>query len=372
MNAISRSRATSLSFLALFLLVGCGEQKQKPAIEEDAGAAQTGPQKPVLGGKLGEAVAAAESAHAAPASSSAEGPPENGVFGPGLADKTLAPGAPMKIDLMSDGAEPRVALALTPTDDEQRETIAVSLRLSAQGGGLSLEYSLALKAEKPKDEGKADAGKAKTWNVVATVAGVSPPSSVPRDVAEQIGKLKGTQLRFQMASNGVVSGLTYTLAKDADPGLEGAIRGLVDAVAVSTIPLPSKPVGVGGYWMAAERAPSYLGVDVVRYRVIRVEQIDKGKVTLSVDMRQYATRDEADLGGPGKSQKVGMERFESGGKAKVDWSAGAFLPARGETSMHIQLLARVPGAQGQPPQRAGIQTDLSATMAEGKGDKKKK
>ena len=156
--------------------------------------------------------------------------------------------------------------------------------------------------------------------------------------------------------------------------MEAAVRGLGDALAGLTTPLPVKPVGVGGYWMATDRCVSYLGLEVLRYRVFRVEKIEQGKATLTAELRQYATSDEADLGSMAPGQKLGIERFESSGKEKLEWAAGGFLPIHGETSVRMQMLARVSAAgQGGNPQKAVVQTELHANLsaAPGKGERQK-
>ena len=65
MNALLRSwAAPSAWLLALPLVLGaCGDDKKTVPANADAGA-EIGPEKPVLGGKLGAAVRAAESAQA--------------------------------------------------------------------------------------------------------------------------------------------------------------------------------------------------------------------------------------------------------------------------------------------------------------------
>jgi hypothetical protein len=369
MNAILRSRATLL--VVLGLAAGCGEDKKTITAEADAGAA--GPQKPVLEGKLGAAMRAAESAQAASsAAPGKEGPPESGVFAPGFADKAQAVGAPAKIELLGEGTEPRVALALSPSEDEQRETITVGVRQGGQGGTVALDYGLSIKIDKPKDKPKDDKPKddkapagPKTFRVVATVTGVTTAAALGKEDADRIGKLKGTELRYQIGADGNVDDIKITLAKDADPILDGNIRALANALSVANVPLPPRPVGVGGYWIVTDRGVSYLGSEVVRYRVFKVEKIEKNRATLSVDLRQYATRDELDAG---KGQKLGIDRFESSGKAKLDWSAAAFLPAQAEVSVRTQIMGHVQG--GPAGQKGAIQAELAAKMAAVEGKKK--
>lgn len=341
MNAFLRSLALSTGLLAALGLAGCGDDKKKETADADAGA--QGPQKPVLDRKLAAAVKAAESAQAAsPSKAGSDGPPENGFFGPGLADKAFPPGAPPKIEVIAEGSEPRLRLVPAPAD-EQKEKANVIVRL--QGGAIPCEYSLALKIDKPKDEKKDDKDKKadapKVWRVVGKVTAVDLPSQISRDAADKLGKLKGSEIRYTIGSGGGVSDLGYTLAKEADPGLgEAVVKGLMDTISLSMPPLPPKPIGAGGYWMVTDRASAF-GVEVVRYRVYKVEKIAGDLASLSVDVRQYATKEEAELGG----QKMNLLRFESQGKGKTDWTPAALLPARGEVAQKTGIQGTVGAGQ---------------------------
>src|SRR5262249_19812448 len=155
----------------------------------------------------------------------------------------------------------------------------------------------------------------KTFRVVASVSAVSTTANVNKDDAERIGKLKGTELRYQVGADGTVDDIKITLAKDADPLLEGNVRALANALSVANAPLPQAPVGVGGYWIVTDRGLTYLGAEVVRYRVFKVEKIEKDRATLSVEVRQYTTREELDLGAGGKAQRLLVDHFDSTGKA---------------------------------------------------------
>jgi hypothetical protein len=368
MNARSRSLAASsaLVFALAALAAGCGEEKKTATTDTDAGA--SGPQKPVLDGKLGAAVKAAETAQ--PAKGGGDGPPESGVFAAGNADKAHPPNAPAKIEVLGEGNEPRVPLALAPTEDEQKEAVSIVMR--QQGGGIPADYTLAVKQDKPKGD-KADKDKKaegpKSARVLGKIAGVTPNPQVPRELADKIGKLKGTELRYTLGPDGGASELGYTLAKDADPALgEAVVKGLVDAIGLSLPPLPSKPLGAGGFWMVTDRSSTF-GVEVVRYRVYRVEKIEKDRATLSVDVRQYAAKNEVDLGALGGNQKLGIDRFESTGKGKIEWTASGLLPARAETSVRTGVAGRTGNGQN-----GVLQAEVSAKLAAGeadKGDKKK-
>ena len=181
---------------------------------------------------------------------------------------------------MNGGTEPRVQLAYGPPGDEQRIVIQVSARLG-QGGGLpNIDFALSLKTDK-------------SGQTIATVLSATPAKEIaaqlPKDFATAVGKLKGTEIRFSMTPNGAMSAPAITLSKEADPGLEIAVKGLVEVMTLTEVPLPKDPVGVGGFWMVTDRSATF-GVDVVRYRVFKVQKADKDHATLAVDVRQYAVK----------------------------------------------------------------------------------
>jgi hypothetical protein len=366
MNALVRTWALSSALLAALGLApaGCAEEK-KTHTDTSGDAGPQGPQGAVLDGKLAAAVKAAESAQ--PSSQGkggdGDGPPESGVFGPGAADKAFPPGAPTKIELLGDGKEPRVRLVPAPAD-EQRETVSVTVKL--QGNAIPVDYVLAVKVDKPKDEKKSDGPK--VYRVAGKVAAVSLSPQLPRDLADKLGKLKGTELHYNLGADGGVGEVTYALPKDAEPALgEAVVRGLTDAIGVAMPPFPAKPVGAGAYWMVTDRSATF-GVEVVRYRAYHVEKIDKDGASLSVEVREYATKDEADLGAVAtKGPKLSLLRFESSGKGKLDWTVTGLLPARGETALRTGLAGSVEG------QQAMLQTEVSARFSAeaDKADKKK-
>jgi hypothetical protein len=352
---------------AALLAAGCTDDKKAQNTTTDGGAEQ-GPAKPVLDGKLAAVVKAAESAKPAASSANAgDGPPENGVFAAGLADKAQPPGAPPKVEVIADGKEPRVLLASAsaPTD-EQKETASVTLRI--QGGAIPVEYALALKVDKAKDDkDKKDAGpRPPGVQVRGKVTAIGLPPQVPHDLGDKLGKLKGTEIRYVIAPNGGATDLGYAVPKDADPGLgEAVVKGLVDAIGVMMPPLPTKPIGAGGYWMVTDRASNF-GVEVVRYRVYTVDKIDKDSASFSVQVRQYAAKDDADLGAIASGQKMTLQRFESNGTADLDWTAAGLLPGKGKASQRTSIAGGVSGGQ-----QGMLQAELVARFAAEASDKKK-
>src|SRR5690348_5642771 len=94
-------RFVTCLLVAPLALAACGsDNSAKPA---DAGVPD-GPQGPIVGGRLGAAIASAAAASsassAAKAKAAGDQPPETGVFPAGEADKVQPSGAPPKIDVI--------------------------------------------------------------------------------------------------------------------------------------------------------------------------------------------------------------------------------------------------------------------------------
>jgi hypothetical protein len=378
MNALSRpltrrwvAPSVALAF-AVFALPGCQDNKPS-ATAEDAGVADSGPAKPVIGGKLGAAVAAAESAQAASPSAQGggDGPPASGIFAPGAADRALPPTTPVKIEVLGEGTEPRLTLTAAPKGDEQKMVVSAGLRLGPQQGMLAIDFALTLKLDKLKEEkGKADADKGGPMRVVATVNSAAPAKELagqlPKELSDAISKLKGSEIRYQLTPEGAVADLAVQLSKGADASIEAPLQGLGEAISLLSVPVPPKPVGVGGYWLVTDHSQS-LGVDLLRYRVFKVEKIEKDRATLSVDIRQYAVKDQMTLsGGPGGPLQIA--RFDSQGKGSIVWTPGALVAPGSQANQRMLAAFK---ETGNGPGR-GLQTELLARSGESeKSDKTK-
>lgn len=370
MNALLR--AAGLSIAALGLLSGCNDDKTTAVT--DAGVEDAGPNKALLGGKLGAAVAAAESGsgHAPAAKAPGDGPPEAGFFPPGGADKAQPPGAPPKVEVLGEGAEPKVLLATAPPA-EQQVRLLTGYRMGQQGSLPPFDFTLAIKSAKGKDE-KVDAPQ-----IVAKVVAIEIPGvggKLPKELTDGLDKLKGSEVRYRLTSDGAMLDMATSVPKEKEksaspevgPMLDVAMRGLLEAMTLMTVPLPKKPVGVGGYWIATDRGTSF-GIDVVRYRVFKVQKIEKDQATLTVDTRQYAVKDEIDLGAIAQNQKIVAERFDSQGKGSISWVSSQVLPATSDVSQRTTVMIGG-GPAGQP--KGGLQVELAAkTSVPEKSDKKK-
>lgn len=348
-------------------LAACNEEKRSSS-SADAGVADASTNGPVLGGKLGQAVAAAASAAPVQKSDKPDGgPPETGIFTPAAADAVHAPNAPPKIQLFAEGSDPKLPLAYTfAPGAERKATVLLQIR-AAQAAITPMTVSLVFKSEKPKDEKKADKDKAKEQDKPAEPSGLPVTVKFAEvkplrggDIGGDLENLKDVIIRYRLTTAGVPTDLAIEYPKKSTEAIELVTGSLLDAILGMTVPLPDKPVGMGAYWMVADRGRSS-GVDVIRYRVAKVIKVEDKTATLSLDVRQYAANSNFALPGMPKEIQVSLDKYESQGKGEVSLGPDAFLPGKGQINVVMQSLLTSPQQQGQ--QRLMIQTDIRAALS---------
>lgn len=285
------------------------------------------------------------------------GPPPSGVFAAGGADQRHARGVPSKVELVADGAEPRVLL--TPPGgaaaDAARSTsygpaeLGMVLQLGPQSVS-AVSYSVVLGPAK-KDDGGPD------W-LVADVKRAAPMKDMGEAVPgadKDIASLAGTQIRVQLTPDGRESDMQTRLGKAAKAELNRLAESAAEALVLSTVPLPTKPIGVGAQWIAETRMLLF-GLDVVAYRAYRAMRIEGNRVHLSVDVKAYAASRETQLAEVPKGST--LEQFDAQAKGELDLVRGETLARKADLQERIVMVFSQPGAPpaaqaGQPGQPQG-------------------
>jgi hypothetical protein len=366
-NALILSAASLLGSLAL----GCDKHEAQHDTDADAAAAKpkaAADDEPDLAQAVA-AVAARPGAGDGVAAGAAGGPPPNGIFGPGEADKALAKGAPSTLTLGGDGSEPRVQLGPAPRPGSKRTgTLTIASQSDPQQGAIPISFALSIETQKGKAD--SDAGASAPLQVAAKVTGatINAPG-VPPDLAGAIGKLKGSRVDYQVSADGAGSNFRYEAAKGIDPAFRDALQGLSDTLAVLALPFPSKPVGLGGFWMVTSR-DVVMGLDVVTYRLVKVEKVEGTTVELSLNTKRYAASPAFNVEGLPPDAPHVMGEFRAGAEGKLTMSAGQAFPNSGDLqSLLGAALGPAPepsqAAPGAPnkPQRPMVQVQSRVTIA---------
>jgi hypothetical protein len=289
-----------------------------------------------------------------------DGPPPNGIFGPGLADKAHPKGAPATIDLLDKGRAPLVALgAKALGDDPIGFTMSVNRRTGPQALP-NVEYHVKLK----KAEGPASAaGTPVVIDVREVKLGAEQPGQLPdaEGIARELGKAKGSTVHATLSSHGGISGLRLTMAEKADQGLIGVLTAFSETLELVFAPVPTEPVGQGAYWMVTDRT-TVQGMEMVRYRVLRVTQVTGDEAALTMDLRQYAA--DASQKPPGIPPNLSFVAFGCQGQGGFTRKAGLLLPTSADLNMPLQI--QLSQGTGQQARVMPLQVETRAQLI-GKG-----
>jgi hypothetical protein len=352
-------RAKTLPLLVLLALTACEKNEPKPEStrKEDAGTSKVEAIDPNLAEAVAAASVATPGGRGGPPGQAEGGPPPDGVFAPGGADKELPRGALPKVTLGSEGSDPKQLLGPTKTSGKLGGTIQIALQSDPRQGAIPVLLSVTIepkKAEAPKEGDTAPVSQ--PVSVRVTGAKIDAPS-VPKDVDEQLAKLKGSKIEYSILPGGAGAGFRFDVPKGAPEEFKDVVRSLSDALGLLTIPYPDKPIGAGGFFMVTSR-DDFLGLDLVTYRMIKVKEVTPQGVTLDVNTRRYAANRSFDFPGLPPGIDKNLAEFQATSEGTVQYPAGALLPTQGQIS---SVLAAQLGAK-DPKQRAMLQFQTRAQL----------
>jgi hypothetical protein len=349
----------SLVGLASALSLGCEKpesHRDDTPSASDAGKSKVATDEPDLANAV-EAVAAARPGGA---DSNPNGPPASGIFLPGAADKAMAKGAAPTITLGDDGTAPRIQLGPAARPGTKRSgSIEVATQSDPRQGAIPISLGLTLEAQKPKTDAEAGAPGATQMVAKVTGASINAPG-VPADIAAGVAKLKGSHVDYQVTPEGAGSNFRFDATKGVDPAFREAVQSLSDALMMLALPFPSKPVGVGAYWMVTTR-DSVMGLDVVSYRLVKVEKIEGTLATLSLSTKRYATSSAFDMEGLPPDAPRNMAEFHAETSGSLTVAAGDSFAKGGQ--LESVMAAALGAPDPKTKQRAGIQLQTRVTLA---------
>jgi hypothetical protein len=333
----------------LFLITtGCGKKVEPPAQSEqqaEKDQVSAAGLDPALARAVAEASSAGTPAASAPGTS--DGPPPRGVFPPGGADAQARLDAAPRITVGSTGSEPRLRLTggFGSKQAPLRSRLQIVLQTAPGQGGLPIEFVVQFEeaANLPATEEGAPARR----SIRGRVTGASLPAKlagrVPPQLQDGLAKLRGSEVRFEVSPDGGATGFRTEVNQGTPPELADVVRTLSDVIATAVLPYPEEPVGAGGFWMVTSR-DGLMGLDLVTYRMVRVESLAEGVATLQVSTKRYAASSDFSLTGLDGSYL--LEEFQSVGEASLRYRAGSSLPLRGRMQSNIAAVLSPRGAQG--------------------------
>ncbi|HEY3233076.1 MAG TPA: hypothetical protein VGJ84_00075 [Polyangiaceae bacterium] len=334
--------------LAALTWLGCESAPKQRVSATDAGSK---PQE--MDPNLAKAVGAA-----APSSPTAErvqvdgGPPSNGIFALGAADREVRKGAPPKMVVGSLGSEPRVPLSPLPETGKKKEaTLQVSLKQDPRQPELPFRFKLSFEAKKAA----ADApNKGMQISVRVDEVGVAlDQSPQARAAAQQLKQLKGSRVDYQLLPDGGGQEYRFQTPPGVPRQMGEVLRNLSDAISTFSLSHPDQ-VGTGAYWMITSREPIW-GLDLVSYRMVRVLSASPAEVSLSLGVRRYATSAAFDTPLLQADTRLTLDEFIANAEGEIKLSPSQFIP----TSVRLtsQLAASLIPASN-PKQRAMAQAQV--------------
>jgi hypothetical protein len=328
---------------AMLLSLTCDE---KPASRASSLDASAGTDKYVTADpKLEKALQAA----AADTAATANGPPPDGIFPPGVADKKHPKGAVTTVETASQGTEPRITLSsadATRSTSYGQGVMELAMQMGPRVALPTVDLGLMLGPAK-KDDGGND------W-IVVDVKRASPAKEqlgdLPPGTDRAIASLEGSQLRLRLAASNDESDLQTQLSQQARPELGRLAQSAAEAIAFDTVPLPSKPVGVDAQWIAETRMP-LSGLDVIAYRAYRVKSIDGNRVKLSLDVKAYAANTDTQL--QGVPAGATLKRVDATAQGEMELVRGEILARKATVQQRVVFVFEAPGGAQSPQSQPG-------------------
>jgi hypothetical protein len=283
---------------------------------------------------------------AASAAPDDKGPPPNGVFAAGVADKRHPKATPTTVEMVSDGTEPRVLIA-GPGDAERGGSSGpAGLEIAAQMGARSalptVDFSLVLGPAK-KDDGGAE------WlvgDIKKSVPAREQFGELPEGTDKEIAKLVGTQLRVKTGADGLASDVAVVLSKTAPTDLAQLAQNGVAALQLSTVAPPPKAVGVGAQWIAETRM-ELAGIEVIAYRAYRVKSVTGDRLRISMDLKGYATTADQLLTGVPKG--ANLIQLNAEGQGEMEVVKGELVARKADIQQRMVMVFQVPSTTGGAP-----------------------
>lgn len=344
------SSALLLLALAVPLAGAVACEDKKPSSDAPRADASAGTDKYASADpKLEKAMKAAAAAASASAAASS-GPPPTGIFEAAVADQRHPKGVPTRVDMVSEGADPKISLALSgdagaASSSYGPAVLELAMELGPRLAMPTVDFGMVLGPGK-KEDGGAD------WLVAAVVktsAAKQQLAQLPPGLDKDIASLQGTAIRIKVTPDGRESDVVTELSKGAKAELARVAQNAAEALVFATVPLPPKAVGIGGQWIAETRMP-LSGLDVIAYRAYKVKSVDGERVHLTVDVKAYATSRDASIEGVPKGAT--FEQFEAQGQGELEVVRGESLARKSDVQQRIVMVFAGPGGI-QPPQQQG-------------------
>lgn len=323
-------------WLVAALLLGChrGETDTVQQEAHDAGL-------PRPKGEIAQALAsAAASAKVENSAEAKEGPPEDGVLPASRADAEIAKGSAPKLTLGSSGREPRVAFSHSPLAGKTPASLQLTLQVGPSQTLPPLTFQLLFE---PQKTGKVKSGEQRLAAQIGDV--VVEASDVPEDFRHKMSSLSRSRISFTLAPTGAYA-FSIEASKATGGEFQDILESISEGISLAMMPTPKEAVGAGAYWMVTSRDP-ILGIDLVAYRMVRVEKVQNGSADLSFDLRKYAVGRDIDGSALGVTGKLSIQQLNAVTKGEATMALTRTLPTSVEADRTFRALLNSDQQKGQ-------------------------
>ena len=285
---------------------------------------------------------------AATSGGSESSPPADGVLDPSKAATLATRHSAPTVKLGSPGSEPRVKLAHRPFTIPVRVNLQVGADLGNGQGVPPVDFKVELRSS------PSDANGIQAMNARVISADVSLPN-VPDEFKTLVRKLQGAKVSFKVAGNGGAFDYALDPGKSKSQGLGDLLDMVAQGLADACQPVPADAVGVGGFWMTTYRQGA-LGLDWVRYDMVKVAQIRATEVKMDVTTRRYVVGRDVPID---QGSKLTVREASASGNAQVVSSLTSSLVTSYERTQSARLVMDAADNSGQRMMQAGGQTKFS-------------
>jgi hypothetical protein len=296
------------------------------------------------------------------------GPPANGVFAPGAADKEVRAGDPPTVALGGKGEGATVTFASGPPKKKLDAKIVVSVQMGPRSAMPTVELSVTQDANAAAEpaEDKPSGPAEMTLRVAGSKLASEQPGELPAGLDKEIGKLKGSKYHFVVGANGAGRLAGIDIPKEADPGLATILETAADTLSLAMLPYPTEPVGAGAFWMVKTRG-SMFGIETVSYRMMKLQRVENDRATIAVNTKHYVVSGR--LGFPGlPPHKIGEFNQTGNGTIVVPVAQPSSVQGENTEALLANLVSdgQAGGGQSIPPgQQLPIHFELRTKMVAG-------
>lgn len=269
-----------------------------------------------------------------------------------------------QIELVSAGAEPRVALRIHPKagqvqDIEMVMDMAMAMDVAGQKNQVDMPpmvMTMRVTVGDVAPDGTFGVQTALLGTRVEATAD-TPPELVAA-MSQGFASMQGLVINARMDSqghtlDGAVSGL-------ADPALQAGMDSLQQNMRQGQVMLPAEPVGVGGSWRSSTLINSS-GIPMSAVTTYTVRSMQGDQLELDTTIAMSVDPNAAIPVVPGAN--VRFTRFDSSGGGTVSWDLGTLMPL---SALQYTMNMAMEAAQGDQTMVVGMDMGMKMEMRQAK------